>query len=117
MTVFVVCVGEGKGTWGFVSQLISSESWERIIIVTTSYFKEKFVPAKTCEFVVCNEDSSLDEISAQIQKSLNNLFGDVAVNFVSGSGKLHMATMSALLKAGVGIRLVGIDSEKKIKEL
>lgn len=117
MTVLVVCVGEGKGTWGVVSQLISSEVWEKIILITTPYFKERFTAQKNCEFVVCAEDASLEETVAQIQQSLSGIFGDVAVNFVSGSGKLHMATISALLKSGVGIRLVGVDSEKKIKEL
>ena len=36
---------------------------------------------------------------------------EVDVNFISGTGREHMALMSALLKLGVGIRLVAITKE------
>ena len=33
-------------------------------------------------------------------------FGEVGLNIVSGSGKEHMAVLSAVMKLGVGYRLV-----------
>ena len=46
----------------------------------------------------------------------SKLSGDVAVNFISGSGKEHMALLSAMIEMGVGMRfVVPVDSE--IKEL
>ena len=33
---------------------------------------------------------------------------DVALNMVSGTGKEHMAILSALLKLGLGIRLMAV---------
>ena len=36
---------------------------------------------------------------------------EVAVNIVSGNGKEHMAIISALLKLGVGIRLMAVTKD------
>jgi hypothetical protein len=36
---------------------------------------------------------------------------EVALNLVSGTGKEHMAILAALLKLGVGIRLVALTKE------
>ena len=36
---------------------------------------------------------------------------EVAVNFVSGEGKEHMALMSALLKLGIGVRFVALKPD------
>ena len=47
---------------------------------------------------------------------MNNLKGkikdtEVEVNFISGAGKEHMAIMGALLKLGVGIRLMALTRD------
>lgn len=42
---------------------------------------------------------------------------DIAVNISSGSGKIHTATVSSIIKLGYGIRLVDIGSDGKILEL
>lgn len=42
---------------------------------------------------------------------------DIAVNISSGSGKIHSATISALMKLGYGIRLVDVDEKGNIVEL
>ena len=36
---------------------------------------------------------------------------ETAVNLISGDGKEHMALLSALLKLGVGIRLIALTKE------
>ena len=41
---------------------------------------------------------------------------ETAVNIISGEGKEHIALLSALLKIGVGIRLVALTKEG-IKEV
>ena len=41
---------------------------------------------------------------------------DMAINFISGSGKEHMALLSALLKIGAGVRLVN-PGESEVKEI
>lgn len=42
---------------------------------------------------------------------------DIAVNISSGSGKIHSATISAVMKLGYGIRLVDVDEKGNIVEL
>ena len=46
----------------------------------------------------------IDELVSGLRNKLG--FGDVALNLVSGTGKEHMALLSALIKIGVGIRFV-----------
>ena len=50
-----------------------------------------------------------DEIKDKLGKRIKST--EVAVNFVSGTGKEHMALMSALLKLGIGIRFIALTKE------
>ena len=111
MTELVVCLG--KDNWKYVEDLINAEGWEKIFVVTNLYGAEKFVlEGKTLNFVILNEKMNSFQLVDLIQKQLDgNLSGpEVAVNLVSG--KEHMAVISALLKSGVGIRLIGLDNNK-----
>jgi len=58
------------------------------------------------------------EVISKIKDNLNGRIKgfEVALNIVSGNGKEHMAILSALLKLGVGIRLMAVTKEG-IKEL
>ena len=49
-----------------------------------------------------------DEMKGKLDGKLD---GEVAVNFVSGTGREHMALVSALLQLGVGIRLIALTKE------
>ena len=55
----------------------------------------------------------LNELREDILKNLKGRIKDVEVdvNFVSGTGREHMALMSALLKLGTGIRLKALTKE------
>ena len=59
-------------------------------------------------------DGTFSKLTQVLKKQLVHEF-DVAINQSSGSGSEHMAVMSALLKAGVGVRFVYIQ-DSKIKE-
>ena len=54
--------------------------------------------------------------SSKRKKLKNKVSGEVAVNFISGAGKEHMSLISALIKLGVGFRLV-VSDEGKIEEI
>lgn len=118
MTNIVIVIGEGKGTWQHAQKVIDEGVWEKIFIITNQFGKEKFASKKPLEFIVVNEDKRLEETVKDIHGALHGKINDfeVAFNFVSGSGKLHMATMAALLKLGLGIRLIAstIDGVKEI---
>lgn len=116
MTVLIATIGEGKGTWGHVAKVIE-EPWEQVYLIMTDYFKDKFTAGKKTSVIIVDENKSISDISLHISKALEGkFFGDCAVNIVSGSGKLHMALLAALLKIGAGIRFVALTQEG-VKEL
>ncbi|MBS3133155.1 hypothetical protein J4470_03435 [Candidatus Woesearchaeota archaeon] len=116
MTSLVACIGSGKGTWTEVKKLIASESWEKVFLITNSFGKEKF--QADAEFIVVDDLQPAQALTPVIISQLNGRINDteVAVNISSGSGNLHMAIFSALLKLGLGIRLIALVNDK-VEEL
>ena len=118
MTSLIACLSSGKGTWGHVARLISDQEWANIFLITNEFGKENFKPEKPVEYILINSNRLLPDLIDDIKKQLETKIKDieVAVNLISGSGKEHMAILSALLKLGVGIRLIALTSEG-IKEV
>ena len=117
MADLIAFLSTGKGTWGHVSALIKSEEWSKIYLLTNDFGKEKFTPNEKTELIELNMNGSAEEIRDEIIKNLKEkLSGEVGVNFISGSGKEHMALVSALIKLGIGFRFV-LSGEEGIKEL
>ncbi|MFH1409283.1 MAG: hypothetical protein ABIH34_05225 [Nanoarchaeota archaeon] len=114
MTDLIACLGTGKGTWAELSSLIKAEEWDNIYLVTNE-FGTKF-QAKA-EFIIINENMSYvqmrDIIQSQLQPKIRST--QVALNLTSGTGKEHMAILAAVLKLGVGIRLVALAGSKLIE--
>ena len=63
------------------------------------------------ELIVINPDDPIKKIISKIKDSLNIIDTEVALNLSSGSGKEHMALLSAILKSGLGIRLITYETE------
>ena len=119
MTSLITVLSSGKGTWGHVAQLIAKQDWDKVFLITNEFGKENFtVNGKTVEYIVINQNKFLSELVKDIQTQLQGKIADteVALNFVSGTGKEHMAVLSALLKLGLGIRLVSI-TPKGVEEI
>ncbi len=117
MTSLVACLGAGKGTWAEVKKLIESESWGKVFLVTNSFGREKFT-AENAEFIVIDDFQAPQAIAAVIISKLKGKIIDteVALNMSSGSGNVHMAVLSALLKLGFGIRLASVANDS-VEEL
>ncbi len=117
MTSLVACLGAGKGTWSEVKKLIESESWEKVFLVTNSFGKEKF-SSPNSEFIVVDDFQPPQAIAAIVISQLKGKISDteVALNVSSGSGNVHMAILSALLRLGLGIRLVSL-ANNAVEEL
>lgn len=113
MAVLVACLSSGKGTWGHVIRLIEGQEWDKVILITNDFGKQNFKCQKDVELVVFDMQKPVKELIKDIVKELRNKlgFGDVALNLVSGSGKEHMAIFSALIKLGVGIRLIALTRD------
>ncbi len=110
MTELIACLSTGKGTWGHVGRLIEDQTWDKIYLLTNDYGKENFKSNEKTELIVVNENQGLKELREEIKIKLKERIKgtEVGVNFISGSGKEHMAIMAALLQLGVGIRLIAL---------
>ena len=103
----VAFLGNDKETWGQISGLINHGEWEKIILVK-SKSAEDYDSPKECELVTVDTSQPLVDLKEElITKLKSKLSGfDAHVSIASGTGKEHMALISALLSIPVGIRLV-----------
>ena len=113
MSELIACLSTGKGTWGHVGRIVQEEQWTKILLITNEYGKENFTKNDKTEFIVINANQGLKELREEIFTKLKEKVTgtEVGVNFISGSGKEHMALMSAILKLGVGIRLFALTKD------
>lgn len=118
MTDLVACLSSGKGTWGHVSRLISEGNFENVFLITNDFGKENYENVKKAELIIIDPNAPLLSLIEDIKNKLQNKIKstEVALNMISGSGKEHMAVLSALLKLGLGIRLISLTTEG-IKEV
>lgn len=118
MTELVALLSTGKGTWTEVIKIISSQEWDRVFLVTNEFGRSTFNKKENMDFIVINPELSIELIITHIQEQLKDKINgtEVALNMTSGSGKEHMALLSALLKLGLGIRLItySVNSVKEI---
>ena len=103
----VALISTGKGSWGLINSLINKEEWDKIILVGEEYAK-KFSPSKKSEFVVVNFNQDVEKVKKEIMEKLRSkLQGiEIALCIDSGSGKEHIALISALINIPVGIKFV-----------
>ena len=118
MPTLVACLSTGKGTWGHINRVIEEETWDKVLLFTNEYGKENFNKKDNVDLITVNSDAGIQELIKEIQNHLKEKVSEaeVAVNFISGTGKEHMALISALLKTGVGIRLIALTKDG-IKEI
>lgn len=112
MTSLIASLGSEKATVAHVAEIIKRQDWEKVYIIAEN--KPSDFPHKNnIEFIMINPNYTLTELSNEIMNKLKNKINDleVALNIISGSGKTNMAVLSALLKLGLGIRLVALTRE------
>ena len=113
MPTLIACLSTGKGTWGHVSRLIKENQWNKVILITNEFGKENFTKSDNTELILIDSSKGIEDLSKEIKEKLKSQIKDseIALNIISGSGKEHSALLSALLKLGVGIRLVALTKE------
>ncbi len=117
MTDLVVCLGTGKGTWNYVNELIMAEGWDKVFVVTNTFGMDNFRAKRDVVFVLIDDGLMLPEMVELIRKQIDKKLGiEVALNLISGTGKEHMAILSALLKLGLAVRLIALTPEG-VKEI
>lgn len=116
MTDLIACLSTGKGTWIEVSKLMKSADWTNIYLIAPKFSMENFKHEKKFEFIEINPDGEIEDMKNIIVEKLKNKLGiDTAISLISGSGKEHMAVISAALTLGAGIRLVSIRNNNMIE--
>jgi len=95
MTLLICVLGSGKGSWGHITRLISDGKWEKIYLVSNDWGKEKFAPTKDINWIIINNNMGFELMKETIKTALPNS-KDVALNFISGDGKVHMACVLAM---------------------
>ena len=113
MTQLIACLSTGKGTWGHVSRLIEDGKFDSILLITNDYGKQNFNKDDKTELIAINLEQGLRELRDELKLQLKTRIKgtEVAVNFISGTGREHMALVSALLQLGVGIRLIALTKD------
>ena len=114
MTDLIACLSSGKGTWAQLYRIIEKEEWNNIFLITNDFGKEKYNPKKNEKLIVIDTMKDTDSLVEEIITGLKPLVRstEVAINLSSGTGKEHMALISAVLRLGVGLRLVDLVGEK-----
>lgn len=118
MTDLIACLTSGEKSWAHVARLIKEQDWKKVFLITNEFSKNNFKSEREVEFIVVDSNKPVFELIEDIKKGLKGKISDleVALNLVSGNGKEHMAILSALLKLGVGIRLMAVTKDG-VKEL
>ena len=113
----IALLSTGKGTWAQVAGLIKYGDWEKIIILGDDFAKQ-FNSEKKSEFIKIDLSKKIKDLKEEFSKKLKGKIKgtEVFLSVASGSGKEHMALISALIKLGIGFRLV-VSEEGKVKEI
>ena len=107
----IALLSSGKGTWGQVSGLVKRGEWDKIILIGNDFAK-KFTIEKKHEFIEI-KSSAIKDLKDEIQTKLKGKIKgtEVALSIASGTGKEHMALISALLSLPVGVRFVVLTKD------
>jgi len=108
----IALLSTGQNTWAQVSGLMKHAEWDKIFILGDEFAK-KFTHEKEFEFIKVDLSKNLTELKEELSKKLQGKFQgmEVGLSIASGSGKEHMALMSALINLPVGIRFAALTKD------
>ncbi len=114
----IALVFEPEDSWSHVRKLIERGEWKSIVIITDKGCEKRFTANKKYKAVIIDSEQPAADIIKLLISSLKPILMDfeAGLNMVSGSGKEHMCVLAALLKLGVGVRLMALTKEG-VKEL
>jgi len=113
MTDLIVCLTNQKGVIEHVKKVVEDVSWGNIYVFTAEKDVSGMKFGKEVEIIQLDLNNKISELSGFVEEKLKGKLNDleVAVNIVGGSGKEHMALISAILNLGCGVRLVALTPE------
>ena len=128
MSVLIATIGRDKENWSSIEKIIYTKKFSKVFIVTDNFGHENFNPKEIVGVVLTSlvldfdKDTLklVDELSLGIKEIFKEekIFDlDIALNILSGTGKMHAVLISSVLKTGHGIRLIELDSHQNIIEM
>lgn len=108
MVSLIALISSGKGTWGQVLELVRLGKWDRVFLICSDFAFDKFEIDPTKAVKLRFDERRPEEEVARLAKFFRGEVSDfeVALNLTSGSGFEHMAVLSSVLRAGLGVRFV-----------
>lgn len=102
-----------------ILKIIKSLKWEKVFLICDEYYYQKlnFKTDNIFKILFCKNKSSqdlIDELSNNFKKSINDF--EIFLNIESSSGLENMILISAILKAGLSIKMIHIENNK-LKEM
>ena len=110
---FVAFVGKDKESWGQVKALMNHLDCEKIIIVKNKEVSGFPSSSKTV-FIELDSKKPLIELKKDIMEKLKLKLSkefEVLLSIASGTGKEHMALISALLSIPAGVRFTALTKD------
>ncbi|MBU0958033.1 MAG: hypothetical protein KKF56_04465 [Nanoarchaeota archaeon] len=112
----IIILSEKEENLPQLNSLIQNGDWDNIIILSAN---NKTIPtSKPNEVIQINTNQPVlqlrDEIKSKLQGKIKGL--ETAISIASGTGKEHMALISALLNLPVGVKFV-VYTSKGVVEL
>ena len=104
----VACIGKDKENWGQITALINRFDCEKVFLVKDKD-SDNFPANEKCNIIEIDASYPLLLLKKQIQEKLSKELShdfEVALSLASGTGKEHMALISALLNVPLGIKFV-----------
>lgn len=108
MVSLVAMISSGKGTWGIVNSLMNNGKWDNVYLICNTFSYDNYNPPKSNCLKLRFDENDLEKSMKSLSKFFKDNIKDfeVALNLASGSGMEHMAVLSTILKAGLGVRFV-----------
>ena len=76
MPALFACLSTGKGTWGHVSRVIDGEEWDKVVLLTNDFGKDKFSSEKEVELIVVDVKQPMDDLVKKIASELKEKVKD-----------------------------------------
>jgi len=109
----VAFLGEDKENYGQITALINRGEWDKVLLV-----KNKDAPeiqtSKEYTTIKVNTSQDLFSLKEEMKDKLSSALSkefEVAISIASGTGKEHMALISALLSIPVGIKITAFTKK------
>ncbi|HKL23900.1 MAG TPA: hypothetical protein VJ912_01050 [Candidatus Nanoarchaeia archaeon] len=108
----IALLSSGKGSWGQVAGLMKHGDWDKIIVIGDDFAKQ-FTHEKDFEFIKVDLSKRIKELKEDFSKKLKGKISgtEVALTIASGSGKEHMALISAIINQPLGVRFAALTKE------